>query len=73
MWKMADWASTACYLCPHCDSLGPHAAWPDEDVDLGRLDCIDCGATLGYLTPLGLDPLDNECLSAYETSLGQRL
>jgi len=73
MWKVADWASTQCYLCPQCDSLGPHLIWPDENDDQRRLDCIDCGAVLGYVTPLGLEPLDDACGLAYEMSLGQAL
>jgi hypothetical protein len=48
-------------------------AWRDEDADQSWLDCIDCGAVLAYLTPLGLEPLDDERWSAYETPLGQAL
>ena len=61
MWKTAPWESTSeavrCYLCPDCDSLGPHLAWHDEDLDQSGLDCIDCGALLGRFTSLGLEPL----------------
>lgn len=54
MWKTVDVETSGCYLCPECDSLGPHLAWHDEDADQRGLDCIDCGA------PLGLEPLDDE-------------
>ena len=60
MWKTTAWDTATCHLCPDCDSLGPHLAWYDEDVDEGWLDCIDCGALLGRLTPRGLEPLGNE-------------
>ena len=73
MWKVVDWATTECYLCPVCDSLGPHMVWPEEETDQSRLDCIDCGAALGYVTPLGLEPLDDERVLTYETPLGQTL
>jgi hypothetical protein len=60
MWKTDhdQWpsASERHQLCPECDSLGPHDAVRDGQPGQAWLDCIDCGAPLGRLTPLGLEP-----------------
>jgi hypothetical protein len=60
MWKTdhGQWpsASERHQLCPECDSLGPHDAVSDGQSWQAWLDCIDCGARLGRLTPLGLEP-----------------
>ncbi len=56
MWKIVDSNAAKCYLCPNCDSLGPHLAWDDEETEESWLDCIDCGMSLGRLTPHGLEP-----------------
>jgi hypothetical protein len=42
-------------VCPDCDSLGPHPVVSDDDSWDVWLDCIDCGARLGRLTPEGLE------------------
>ena len=61
MWKTLDLEAARCHLCPNCDSLGPHLVWHDEDADQSGLDCIDCGMLLGRLTPLGLEPPQDDC------------
>ena len=66
MWKTDRWhfdlESLRLHLCPHCDSLGPHRAMSDEEPSDLWLECIDCGAVLGWLTPQGVAPLDGEWL-----------
>jgi hypothetical protein len=61
MWKTDCWslhlASLERHLCPHCDSLGPHCVVTDEQPSRVLLECIDCGALLGRLTPQGVEPL----------------
>lgn len=58
MWKTAHWESpierARCYLCPDCDSLGPHVLIADDRPGDAWLECIDCGAGLGRLTPQGI-------------------
>ena len=64
MWKTDCWGplfeSTKRYLCPHCDSLGPHRAVTDELPSDAFLECIDCGAVLGRLTPRGIEPMGDD-------------
>jgi hypothetical protein len=64
MWKTLNEtplaASISCTLCPHCDSLGPHLITGEDLPEDTWLACIDCGATLGWLTPQGIRTLDTD-------------
>lgn len=59
MWKTAHenlpLEPLGCHLCPDCDSLGPHVIITDGLPGDNWLECIDCGAVLGCLTPHGLE------------------
>lgn len=64
MWNTDCWSphfeSLKPHLCPHCDSLGPHRAVTDELPSDAFLECIDCGAVLGWLTPQGIEPMSHD-------------
>jgi hypothetical protein len=60
MWKTLELEAARCHLCPTCDSLGPHLPWYDEESEQSGLDCIDCGTPLKRLSPLGLEPLEDD-------------
>ena len=59
MWKTAHGnlplEPLGCHLCPDCDSLGPHIIMADDRPGDGWLECIDCGAVLGFLTPQDIE------------------